>query len=339
MEDSWIKNTCAAVDGTLDYRKQCNGADVDTRLFDSPALRKPTDDPFATSFLCNQLREALFADSNAAEGINTYAVLDPNRILGLTDQLKALGCEARMLFNNKHSQNYDEISPWIVNISPDDRVTRNLLTTGSGPSHWWERKTGIFIQYPGNIDEVRQHLRYFTRIQSANKNWLFFRFWEPSVLLYLTFSHCDAPSQKNSILPKLVGNTNIVIPITEQRQLVSVKAKNFNDNGKASITLTQRDRECLTLDRWHHFCRKVHQTLSENEFNNVTLESVQYACNDVYALGFRVEKSILFVAKAMLLNKERTLYYHKQHKPVFRDDMGLARAVYAFVNEEKMEYL
>ena len=52
----------------------------------------------------------------------------------------------------------------------------------------WDAGLNIFLRSQGTLDELRRHLRKFTRVQddrAGGAAWVYLRFWEPTLLTVL----------------------------------------------------------------------------------------------------------------------------------------------------------
>ncbi|MEO1379574.1 MAG: DUF4123 domain-containing protein, partial [Pseudomonadota bacterium] len=128
------------------------------------------------------LQEPLFgqpADSGQdPDVLYTYAVLDAAKILGLPELLENTDLDHDCLFQGTAAEELRHAAPWIVKLEENNRFTRALFTKGSGPRDLWDSDPGIFCRSKHTLDDVRKHLRKFTKVRDGHGRWLYFRFWE-----------------------------------------------------------------------------------------------------------------------------------------------------------------
>ena len=117
-----------------------------------------------------------------------FACLDANRIRNLPAMLEASELPHCCLFLGTLARDAGDAAPWLVELTPDHGLVRNLFTSAGpdavrGESHafaFWEAEPGIFLKTSMTLDQLRQHLRRFLRVRSLDERLFFFRFWEPA---------------------------------------------------------------------------------------------------------------------------------------------------------------
>lgn len=120
------------------------------------------------------LRGALFADDNR----QTYAVLDAARVTNLPEMLETSGLPHRCLFKGQAEEDLGSVAPWLVQLEPDHVFTRAMFTQSDAPWHLWGMDPGVLLRADMDIDEMRGHLRRFTRVRDEADRWYYWRFWE-----------------------------------------------------------------------------------------------------------------------------------------------------------------
>lgn len=143
-----------------------------------------------------RLTKLLFSD----QSWNSYALIDPSLVIGLTTELENSGSFYRCLHRNPDDKNAGEAYPWLVELSPNSAIFRKLCTAGQ-PRGWWEDEVGIFIQTTLPADRLWAHLRKFHRIPDEHGNWFLLRYWDPELLLGLT--RLTLPALNGLILPEV----------------------------------------------------------------------------------------------------------------------------------------
>lgn len=170
---------------------------------DEPHLRietidgvEPLDDQFGVEVLKtvpDALYEPLFgkqeptdADIKAAGGdpanvtpVHTYAILDAAKVMNLPEMLKDSGLEHRCLFQGDAEDELGEVAPWVVTLDTENSFVRKLFSKSTSISDIWDVNHGIFIRSKGSLKQIHQHFRKFTKIQTSDGKWYYFRFWEP----------------------------------------------------------------------------------------------------------------------------------------------------------------
>lgn len=75
----------------------------------------------------------------------TYALIDPSLVFGLSVELGKSDEFHRCLHRNPDHGNAGEAYPWLVRLQPKSPVFHKLCTSGQ-PRGWWEDEVGIFIR-------------------------------------------------------------------------------------------------------------------------------------------------------------------------------------------------
>ena len=147
----------------------------------------------------------------------------------------------------------------------------------------------------------------------------------------LTRSHRDAPTEANSIVPLLVADAEIFVPLPEESALIRLKWVHHDPVVRRVPSLTHRDMECFEVAQWLRFCRKAHGALGGEKPSPPSFDAVHAACDQAFRLGYRKEKSLFLVARAHILDPVGTSRVHGDSRAFFKDEMSLARAIDAFV--------
>jgi hypothetical protein len=123
------------------------------------------------------LQRVLFAD----DGLSTYAVLDAAACPLLPELLEQSGGPHLCLFTGESEENLSDAAPWLVKLTPQARITRALCSTSGLPGGLWDRELGIFIRTTLGLQDLWSHCRRFTRIKDEQGQWIYNRFWAPTV--------------------------------------------------------------------------------------------------------------------------------------------------------------
>jgi len=106
-----------------------------------------------------------------------YAVLDAAR----SDRILTLLREAvepyRSLYEGIEGEALAHVAPYLVELPRGSGLLERLVREG------WEKRWGIFIDYPRSFKELRRHLRRFLMVADADtRKKYYFRFYDPVVL-------------------------------------------------------------------------------------------------------------------------------------------------------------
>lgn len=127
-------------------------------------------------------RDALFGPPDAHT--QCYALLDGCKIDGLREILETSDLKHACLFQGEALQDLGDVAPWLVRLTPDAPLTRQLLTAADPkdpvPWHMWQDAPGLFLRTALDFKDLWGHLRRFTRIRTDADTWLYYRFWEPA---------------------------------------------------------------------------------------------------------------------------------------------------------------
>ena len=107
-----------------------------------------------------------------------YGVLDCARAQGLYEHAARLEPEAaECLFAGKLDPVVRQASPFVVELSPGDPLSRLWRTQG------WGQAWGILLSSSAGLPAVRRRLRHFTLARLPDGSGpVMFRFWDPRVL-------------------------------------------------------------------------------------------------------------------------------------------------------------
>ena len=117
-----------------------------------------------------------------APPLNTFAILDAAKVTNLPELLQTSGLEHHCLFKGDAFDELSHVAPWIVQLEPDNRFSRNLFTEGRAPWQLWDKSPGCFLRARATCEEIRKHFRKILRVQDDTGKWYFFRFWEGTAL-------------------------------------------------------------------------------------------------------------------------------------------------------------
>jgi hypothetical protein len=152
-------------------------------------------------WISDELKTALFAQPDSVEHseasqkrLHTYLIVDATlrkKIVGHYDFDIIMHCEVKCLFKGKAAQTLKNAAPYLIDITLshqayDDDTKVSKFHKDFIENHW-QHNTGIIVRSYASMDEILHHYRRFTKVQNAEGEWIFFRFWDPNILIpYLT---------------------------------------------------------------------------------------------------------------------------------------------------------
>jgi len=128
------------------------------------------------------LEDELFGQPDPDTPFNTFAVLDAANVANLPELLATSGLEHHCLFIGDALDEMAEVAPWVVQLEPDHRLTRNLFTEGRAAWQLWDKNPGMILRAPRSCEDMKKHLRKFLKVQDDGGKWFYFRFWEGATL-------------------------------------------------------------------------------------------------------------------------------------------------------------
>jgi hypothetical protein len=110
------------------------------------------------------------------EGTSLFALLDAARDPNVLKAVIQSGFEYQCLFAGRLDPALQAASPYIVRLLPDLPVCERLAEQA------WGQAWGLFLAARGELYEVRRHLRTLLRVQTQDRKYLLFRYYDPRVL-------------------------------------------------------------------------------------------------------------------------------------------------------------
>ena len=106
-----------------------------------------------------------------------YGVLDCSRAPELYEHARRLWPESSdCLFEGRLHEEVRSVSPFVVELSPSDPLSRLWRAQG------WGQAWGILISSRADLAAVRRRLRHFTQVRLPDGGGpVLFRFWDPRV--------------------------------------------------------------------------------------------------------------------------------------------------------------
>lgn len=156
------------------------------------------------------LRDVLFGQSAKDQfPLFTYAVLDGARVPGLPEVIETSDLDHACLFQGAAAEEMRDVAPWIVRLEENHSLTRGLFTKGDASWNMWDAEPGIFLRTERSLNDMRRHLRKFTRVQDEDGRWLYWRFWEPKWIIGMIGDlHIDQREEFLTGIARLIAVTS-----------------------------------------------------------------------------------------------------------------------------------
>ena len=106
-----------------------------------------------------------------------FALIDAARTPDLPRRLSLYGAEHRSLFLGPGAEALSDVAPFLVRLEPESDLARWVADEGAG-DHW-----GIFFTSEADLDTLTTHLAGFLVVTDEEGSELYFRFFDPRVLL------------------------------------------------------------------------------------------------------------------------------------------------------------
>jgi hypothetical protein len=167
--------------------------------------------------LARKLKQVLWPP-NSLRPVNVWGVLDGAQNETVFDLVSRCYLEKCCLFAGDLSPQLERAAPHLVQLSPQDSVTNEVL------EHGWGKAWGIFVQSDAPLQTLRKHLRSFLRVKDETGRYLLFRYYDPRVLsVYL-------PSCFPGELRTIFGPVIIKV-FLETTDPASIEAHELDQNG------------------------------------------------------------------------------------------------------------
>jgi hypothetical protein len=112
----------------------------------------------------------------AARGEHVYALLDGARDPAVHRAVLGSGEPTACLYAGKLSTEIASVAPYLVRLSREGRLVRDVLGAG------WGRSWGVLLSSEVDLERLRRHFRRMLRVQTERGETLLFRFYDPRVL-------------------------------------------------------------------------------------------------------------------------------------------------------------
>ena len=210
--------------------------------------------------LPDPLRRRIFGDRD-----RIHAVLAGGRIPHLVERLEASGAPRTCLFGGGLADEAAEVAPWLVELTPDASLLRQMLCEVEGDAAavhgFLSVGAGMLIRSDLEIDGLRVHLRRFLRVLDAQGRPFFFRFWEPESAAAYFAGLDDRPATVARWTRPTGGGTvdAILLPVWDgTAALVEVRAgpdARAAAPSRGAFALTEADVAALAAVQWRRDLR------------------------------------------------------------------------------------
>lgn len=91
----------------------------------------------------------------------------------------------RSLFQGEAEREYAASAPYILDLTlPDNWQSGAPLAYRAFASRYWGHQSGVVLRSRASLDQLRRHLRRFTRMKRSDTgDWVLFRFWDSRVAM------------------------------------------------------------------------------------------------------------------------------------------------------------
>ncbi len=167
--------------------------------------------------LARKLKHVLWP-SDSLRPVNVWGILDGAQNETVFDLVSRCYLEKCCLFAGDLSPQLERAAPHMVQLSPQDSITDEVL------GHGWGQAWGIFLQSDAPLRTLRKHLRTFLRVKDETGRYLLFRYYDPRVLsIYLPTC---LPGELQTIFGPVVNRIFL-----ESGDAASIEAYELDQNG------------------------------------------------------------------------------------------------------------
>lgn len=110
-----------------------------------------------------------------SNGQPLFAVLDAARDSRVLSLLKESNARYQSLYNGVSEIQLAEVAPYLVEFSSTNLFLEQVIR------HGWGKAWGIFCTSSYPFIDIRKHFRHFLMVQSPEKEYTYFRFYDPEV--------------------------------------------------------------------------------------------------------------------------------------------------------------
>ncbi len=273
---------------------------------------------------------------DAQSPLMTYAVLDAAKIPLLHDRLQEAGLPYCCLFDGRAYAQMHSVAPYVVQLDPAHKLTRQLFTKSGQASDLWGHEAGIFVRAHRPLDDVRRHFRRLVRMQDDAGKWYYFRFWEPQIAQAFWAAFPDDAAE----VAWRYGAVIASVTYQDGDRFVQIAAPYPTETQPVRQGALARYRSLFAQARWDQFTRRVHDALQTTQNPGYTTDPAMVArlCDMMRNAGYLREAAIWNMVQAALICDRHGLdlpALTQQTLDAARrpDDVAAARAVLARVRK------
>lgn len=116
----------------------------------------------------------------------SFAILEPSHVPGLAEIVVGSGLPHLCLYRDDAdgSTPLAKLAPWLVQLDPDVRLSRNLITHDpQAPHHWhlWHARAALFLRSALSLNRLAEQLRRWNMILDENGRRQFLRYWDSAI--------------------------------------------------------------------------------------------------------------------------------------------------------------
>ena len=150
------------------------------------------------------LFDLVFAkDDDEAEGtgpLRSYLLVDATLFHAVAGplSLEELDLPVMSLFQGQAARDHADTAPYIVDITPpQDTMAEVPLALKAFARRYWGKQSGVVLRSRASLEQMRAHLRHFTRLNRADTGaWVLFRFWDSRIALPYFSSLAQWPARE-----------------------------------------------------------------------------------------------------------------------------------------------
>ena len=255
------------------------------------------------------LVEPLFGtlDTPDAPPLRTYAILDAARApYILTGLIEASDLPHASLFQHEVQSDLAEVAPYLVELPQDNPLTRRLFSCPDTAAGLWGQGVGIYLRSPLSLEELRAHLRKFTRIPDENRKWFFFRFWEPQTFYAMSILREDS----QSVFWRLWQSPQIARVLFPFQDTVWIcdTAEASAEGQRAPILLRQVEKDALAHSKRHVFAYRVAHALADAHpelWRASSIEEISQLYGAACARKYTIEQAAFDFIRSTLKAREK----------------------------------
>jgi hypothetical protein len=131
-----------------------------------------------TASLADRLAAQLWPDGDSLTGEQIYAIVDAARDPCIEPMIRGTGLEHLCLFAGPLSAALRAAAPYVVRLSPEAALTRQLFESG-----WQDNWCVLACTAPDvTLQQLHRHFRTLLRVRDESGRNLMFRFYDPRIL-------------------------------------------------------------------------------------------------------------------------------------------------------------